>query len=68
MKYIALLKTYDHEHELETDSFDEAWGFLHQHSKNITGIVQASVLENVRWSDGHYMYPNKEIASMRVVQ
>lgn len=66
--FIGVVKTQDNEFRLETDTFEKAWGFLHQQATETPNIIQAIVLEDVKWSDGHYLHPYKEVASMRVVR
>lgn len=66
--FIAILQTQRGELRQETDTFEKAWAFLCLHSETVRNIVRAVVLEDVRWSDGHYLYPNREVASMRIIR
>jgi hypothetical protein len=69
--FIGLLKSRNdkyNELRLETDTFEEAWQFLWQNIDGVPELCRAVVLEDVRWSDGHYLHPYKEVAAMRIVR
>ncbi len=65
--YIGMVHTKQREeYSLKTESFSEAWTFINETAGTLsTDVVYAGVHEDVRWNDGHYIHPTKEVAVMR---
>lgn len=65
--YIGIVQTRKNEdYSLKTEDFSEAWSYVNETAGELkTDVVYAGVHEDVRWNDGHYIHPTKEVAVMR---
>lgn len=65
--YIGIVQTKKREeYTTKTESFSEAWSYVNETAQELKpDVTYAAVHEDVRWNDGHYIHPSKEIAVMR---